>query len=311
MTKPSPAHAAPTLTIGIPTFNRAEAVREVLYQLCAHESANADYLHILVVDDGSTDATVSRLEPFGDLHDRFRLLRNPANLGFQGNLLELIRRTETDFLLIGSDDDFFVTEHLDALHEFLRNRPDTAIVATQWRSGTELSRGEDGQRPLDLNDFRRCCAHLPGTVFQTRLAQAIVNDTRIQPLLLDSRNFYPQCMVAFVLLLLGHGGHHLPYELCRQGFNLPSGIARYASVCGRWNEYLLFEQFYRTVAQLAPEQEQRRIVEGFLDYHHDNLFPLLAWGLSEEHPEHLGHFLRGAAAYGAQPDGSRQVKVWL
>ena len=80
---------------------------------------------------------------------------------------------------------------------------------------------------------------------------------------------------------------------------------------GRWNEYLLFEAFYGTVAQLVPDGERRRIVEGFRNYHHDNLFPLLAWGLGEEHPEHFDHFLRGALAFAAQPEDSRKIKVWL
>lgn len=311
MVNPTPAHASPSITLAIPTFNRAETVRRVLFDVCAHEAAAADYLSILVADDGSSDETSRRLDSFNALHDRFRLLRNETNLGFQGNFINLINSARSDFIVVVSDDDRVVMDHLEPLHALLKRHPDTALVSTQWRTGNDLTRGAAEEGPLNINDFRRCCAHLPGTVFKVGLAQAVINDPRIQPILLDPRNFYPQCMLAFLLMLSGHPALYLPFELCRLGYDLPSGIARYATVAGRWNEFQVFDAFFQAVLKMDLDPLRRQIVETFLNYHHKNLFPLLVWGMSEESPEHLDHLLSGALTYAEQPEGNRKVGVWL
>ena len=70
------------VSVIIPAGNLRDLTSACLRSLAAH-SAGAD-LEVLVVDNGSTDATPEALPPLGrDLFGpRFRLLRQPENLGF-------------------------------------------------------------------------------------------------------------------------------------------------------------------------------------------------------------------------------------
>ena len=70
------------VSVIIPAWNLVELTSACLRSLAAH-SAGAD-LEVLVVDNGSTDATPAALPPLGRelFGPRFRLLRMPENLGF-------------------------------------------------------------------------------------------------------------------------------------------------------------------------------------------------------------------------------------
>ena len=70
------------VSVIIPAWNLVELTSACLRSLATH-SAGAD-LEVLVVDNGSTDATPDALPPLGRelFGERFRLLRQPENLGF-------------------------------------------------------------------------------------------------------------------------------------------------------------------------------------------------------------------------------------
>ena len=51
--------AAVNLTIGIPTYNRADDVRKTVLDVLSH--ADSDLVHIVVIDDGGTDSTYESL----------------------------------------------------------------------------------------------------------------------------------------------------------------------------------------------------------------------------------------------------------
>lgn len=72
----------PLVSVVIPVLNNWELTRECLSSLRAH-GGGTDH-EVLLVDNGSTDATVLEAEPFGRslFGERFRLLRREENLGF-------------------------------------------------------------------------------------------------------------------------------------------------------------------------------------------------------------------------------------
>ena len=90
----------PTVTIAVPTFNRAGLLQACLARLLPQAEANTE---ILVSDNASSDETAALLA--GIRHDRFRVIRNATNLGLFGNLNACLAQATGEYILFLSDDD--------------------------------------------------------------------------------------------------------------------------------------------------------------------------------------------------------------
>src|SRR5437870_3386848 len=76
------AQAVKRLTVVIPAFNEEAAIQQTVAELRkAFESAKIDEFDIVVVDDGSQDATQSLADGSGD-----RVVRHPHNVGYGRSL---------------------------------------------------------------------------------------------------------------------------------------------------------------------------------------------------------------------------------
>jgi dolichyl-phosphate beta-glucosyltransferase len=73
--------AAPALTVILPCYNEAERLPGTLQALLAHLSAAPGEVEVLVVDDGSTDATVTVAEAAAAADGRLRVLSYRPNRG--------------------------------------------------------------------------------------------------------------------------------------------------------------------------------------------------------------------------------------
>jgi glycosyltransferase involved in cell wall biosynthesis len=65
------------LSVVVPCYNEAERVTDAL----AAVLASPYVAEVVVVDDGSTDATAKLVESVVESDDRVRLVRQPCNLG--------------------------------------------------------------------------------------------------------------------------------------------------------------------------------------------------------------------------------------
>jgi hypothetical protein len=72
---------APALTVVLPCYNEAERLPVTLQALLAHLSAAPGEVEVLVVDDGSTDATVEVAEAVAAVDGRVRVLSYRTNRG--------------------------------------------------------------------------------------------------------------------------------------------------------------------------------------------------------------------------------------
>lgn len=72
---------APALTVVLPCYNEADRLPGTLQALLAHLSAAPGQVEVLVVDDGSTDATVEVAEAAAAVDGRVRVLSYRANRG--------------------------------------------------------------------------------------------------------------------------------------------------------------------------------------------------------------------------------------
>ncbi|MGI6460206.1 MAG: glycosyltransferase family 2 protein [Candidatus Hydrogenedentales bacterium] len=114
----------PEVSVIIPTYNRAgfvvEAVNSVLSQ-------TFDDLEVVVVNDGSSDETARVLENFND--PRVKPIHQ-ANAGRSTARNRGFAESSGQFIVFLDDDDLFLPEKLEKQVNFLRENPDTGLVAS-------------------------------------------------------------------------------------------------------------------------------------------------------------------------------------
>jgi glycosyltransferase involved in cell wall biosynthesis len=92
--------ATPLVTIAIPTFNRAswlgDCIRSALAQSYPH-------FELLVSDNASSDETAVELGRFND--ERLRVIRQPKNIGADGNWNACLAEAKGEYIVFLPDDD--------------------------------------------------------------------------------------------------------------------------------------------------------------------------------------------------------------
>ncbi len=115
------------VTVLIPAYNEEKNIRRALESV-----AGLDYprekLHIMVIDDGSTDGTFRAAEGFAREHPELdvKVLRNRKNLGKGASLNRALGLVRTPYV-VTMDADSFVEEK--ALREVLKKAKGNAVVA--------------------------------------------------------------------------------------------------------------------------------------------------------------------------------------
>lgn len=284
------------LTIGIPAYNRREPLRAVLERLVADNVHLLPQVEVLVIDDDSPDNSYEAAMAFNGVGN-IRVLKNAVRAGFRGNFCKLIEHSCTEYLMYSCDDDFVVAQGIPALLDYLASAsPAPAMLSTLFYDKGQVYRSNTEQiLPIQLGEYRHCCSHLPGLVYNARLAKAIV--PRIERFMLDPRNAYPQCCLALLMLLFGYPGVYFPVELVRTGFDLESGIEGYATVAQRWQQYLFFTELLEHLAANIGEERVAGYARQLLEIHRQSLFLVLGNAVSTERPDLAGVFIAGATAW--------------
>jgi glycosyltransferase involved in cell wall biosynthesis len=132
-----------TLTIGVPTFNRASELRKLLTSI-ERENFFSD-VEILVSDNASQDDTQTVLTYFSGKIKNLRILINQKNLGFDGNILSLYQQATGKYIWFLSDDDCFLPGSIEKIIAYLLAIPETSLVnvAHQTKYGINLKEAND------------------------------------------------------------------------------------------------------------------------------------------------------------------------
>jgi O-antigen biosynthesis protein len=132
--------ARPTVSVVIPTYNRAALLPRALRSVLAQTHRD---LEVLVVDDGSTDDTASVVAEAGDT--RVRYIRQPRNAGVAAARNRGLRESRGTFVAFLDSDDEWRPEKLEMqLALFDSHSDETALVYT----GVENVR-TDGTSSID------------------------------------------------------------------------------------------------------------------------------------------------------------------
>ncbi len=104
---------------------------------------------LIIVDDGSTDASVSVIEPWATRDSRVRFLRNERNLGLLPSFAGALEAATGDYIYGGAADDYVLPGFFEALMSCLERHPHIPVA-----SGKIITAQPDGQR-VRIDEYSR------------------------------------------------------------------------------------------------------------------------------------------------------------
>ncbi|HEY8152724.1 MAG TPA: glycosyltransferase family 2 protein [Myxococcota bacterium] len=121
------AASHPRVVALVPAFTAAEFIAATLDTLAAQSHPN---LEILVSDDASPDGTAAICERYAARDARFRLIRQPRNLGWTGNVNALLGEARGDYFCIAGHDDRLEPGYVERCVAALEANPRAVLAFT-------------------------------------------------------------------------------------------------------------------------------------------------------------------------------------
>ncbi len=156
----------PIFSIIIPAYNAADTITNTLNAVLAQTVKDFE---IIIINDGSTDDTLSMIEPF--LSDRIRVISTPnggvsraRNLG--------INKAQGKYIALLDADDYWAPQHLEYAQHFLDVNPDINWYANRISRVSKIPQntqlGSDAANYTITNFFKDgyCIVHSSSVVFR-------------------------------------------------------------------------------------------------------------------------------------------------
>lgn len=127
----------PLFTVCIPAYNRANYLPPLLDSILQQDESNFE---VLICEDGSPEraaiagiaAQYSALNP-----GRIRYLENQRNLGYDGNIRELVAQAQGEYCVFMGNDDLMCSGALAAIADVVRRHPDCGVVVRTYATFDE------------------------------------------------------------------------------------------------------------------------------------------------------------------------------
>jgi dolichol-phosphate mannosyltransferase len=126
----------------LPAYDEAEALPRLLQRMRETQPQLSEPLHVVVVDDGSTDGTAAAAESCNSTEMRVEVIRHDRNRGLHGALdtgfrEALARAADTDWILTMDADDTHPPNLLPAMLA-KGNAGADVIIASRFQPGAEM-----------------------------------------------------------------------------------------------------------------------------------------------------------------------------
>ncbi len=167
----------PKFSIVVPAYNASDTLAQTLEAVVAQEYHDWE---CIVVDDGSTDETLSIAEGFADVDKRFSVV-SQENRGTGGAYNTGVATASGDWVTICSADDVLLPECLRRMNEFIEDEPGFDVYSANgyfWLpDGTRqlvYARGtHDEVMSLSLADVIRVCFYSVGAAYRRDWHQSV------------------------------------------------------------------------------------------------------------------------------------------
>lgn len=214
--------ARPFLSIVIPTYNRVETLVGVVERVMPFLPPTE--VEVLVVDDGSIDATAEGCGGLQAQWPNFRAVHRKKNGGYPRALITSFREARGEWVLVNSDDDELNGAETLRLIENLSGL-DADFVSTQWLSSEGSPyRGRSRRRRIWSGELRSAANHAPALAYRRSAVLPLLQF--LEALCDEGDDFaavYPQVVLA-AHLVASRRGVWWPYPVGVEGEGLPSGL---------------------------------------------------------------------------------------
>jgi glycosyltransferase involved in cell wall biosynthesis len=132
------------VSVIIPTFNRAGKVVRAISSVLAQ---TFDDYELIVVDDGSEDATAEVLFQFNGM---ISMIRHPRNMGVSAARNAGIKASQSRLVAFLDSDDYWLPQKLEIQLQFFRENPDAVLCQTEeiWiRNGIRVNPWNKHMKP--------------------------------------------------------------------------------------------------------------------------------------------------------------------
>ncbi len=163
------------LTVAIATYNRSSLLGNTLQQLSVSPIKNC---HIVIMNNCSTDNTVSVIDSYRMFFPKLSVITNSMNVGGSANLIRAVEYCKTDYMWILADDDSYCFDcFTDVVDAILCDRYDLIQVGghvdSTWDWGMSASPRvltEKGYNYFKYSSF------LPCTIFRANYFRRFIMD---------------------------------------------------------------------------------------------------------------------------------------
>ena len=118
----------PDITVLMPVYNAEKYLREAISSILQQTFTRFE---LLVIDDGSADASVQIIRSFHD--PRIRFVQNEKNMGISATLNKGIGLSRTELIARMDADDISYPDRLEKQYAFFLQHPDCALLSTWAR----------------------------------------------------------------------------------------------------------------------------------------------------------------------------------
>lgn len=122
------------LTIGIPTYNRKECLRNCLLALMPQVKNYTEKITVLVSDNASTEDNYEVINEFLKNGFEIEYFKHSENLGMDGNFISIYEKAQTKYVWQLSDDDILVENGLRRVMDILMTYSDIGAlyIENKW-----------------------------------------------------------------------------------------------------------------------------------------------------------------------------------
>ncbi|WP_421622120.1 glycosyltransferase [Alkalilimnicola ehrlichii] len=158
-TEPTGAADHPLVSVVMPAYNASAYIRQAIDSVLAQDYPAVE---LIVVDDGSTDDTVARVQAYGD---RVRLLTQ-ANQGSGAARNQGLEAARGEYIAFLDSDDVWLPGKLTAQVAYLERHPDVDLVYSRWQTWRPEPDGHFAppERVLGENDTGAGAADADGDI---------------------------------------------------------------------------------------------------------------------------------------------------
>lgn len=130
----------------MPNFNHGHYIGQSLEAMLGSSDGPVE---VIVIDDASTDSSVSVIEGFGRRDSRVRLFRNARNMGHQRSVNSHLTEARGDYVFLASADDYVLPSFFERMMPALCEHPTAGLVTCNGRVLDEVTgESKDFDQPL-------------------------------------------------------------------------------------------------------------------------------------------------------------------